>query len=87
MPQLVSSGVDPAVIARIYDTLTRTGDLTPYGLMNAVTSVARDEPDPETRWKLESLGGAVPALLTVRPPPGGAAADLHDRPAETTGVS
>jgi hypothetical protein len=34
-------------------------DRTRFGLMNAVTSVARDTSDPETRWNLEELGGAV----------------------------
>lgn len=37
------------------------GDRSQYGLMNAVTSVARDTKDPETRWRLEELGGAVPS--------------------------
>lgn len=30
--------------------------------MNAVTSVARDQDDPEVRWQLEELGGGVPAM-------------------------
>jgi hypothetical protein len=44
------------------------GDRTQFGLMNAVTSVARDTADPETRWNLEKLGGAIPALA-IRPVP------------------
>ena len=28
--------------------------------MNAVTAVARDTTNPETRWRLETIGGAVP---------------------------
>jgi hypothetical protein len=43
----------------------RERDDSLFGLINAVTSVARDEPDPETRWRLEELGGA---LLAVVPP-------------------
>ena len=34
-----------------------------FGLMNAITSTARDEPDPEVRWRLEELGGSVPAMV------------------------
>jgi len=39
------------------------GDPSLFGLMNAITSIARDEPDPELRWRLEELGGSVPSLL------------------------
>jgi hypothetical protein len=35
-------------------------DASRYGLMNAVTSVARDTTDPEVRWHLEELGGGIP---------------------------
>ena len=42
-------------------------DRSAYGLLNAVTSVARDTRDPETRWRLEELGGGMPALLPRRP--------------------
>jgi len=87
MPQLVSVGLDPTMIARIYDTFTQGGDLSSYGLMNAVTAVARDEPDPVLRWRLEELGGAVPARLSPEPLPGGASASLFDASAEPTGVS
>ncbi len=45
---------------------TAASDHSVYGLMNAVTSTARDEPDPEQRWRLEELGGAIPALLRPR---------------------
>jgi hypothetical protein len=47
-----------------------------FALMNAVTSVARDTRDPETRWRLEELGGGI-AILASRGPgrtPGSAAA-------------
>src|SRR5688500_6076049 len=42
-------------------------DRSAFGLMNAVTSVARDTGDPETRWRLEELGGAIPARLPRAP--------------------
>jgi hypothetical protein len=40
-------------------------DASRYGLMNAVTSVARDTADPDVRWDLEELGGGIPV---GRPP-------------------
>jgi hypothetical protein len=42
-----------------------------FGLMNAITSVARDTADPERRWHLETLGGAIPAraVRLARPAP------------------
>lgn len=48
-------GVQEAVLLAFF----RTDDRTRFGLMNAVTSVARDTADPETRWDLETLGGAI----------------------------
>jgi len=39
-----------------------SGDGSYYGMMNAITAVARDTTDPETKWQLEELGGSVPAL-------------------------
>jgi hypothetical protein len=32
-----------------------------YDLLNAITALARDTSDPETRWRLEELGGAIGA--------------------------
>jgi hypothetical protein len=37
-------------------------DRSAFGVMNAVTSVARDTSDPVARWNLESIGGSIPAL-------------------------
>jgi len=39
------------------------GDRTTYGLMNAVTSTARDTRDPHLRWQLEEIGATIPAQL------------------------
>lgn len=44
------------VIVRRYDA---EGDRSVFGLVNAVTSVARDTTDPEIRWRLEELGGGM----------------------------
>lgn len=45
-------------------------DRSLFSLMNAVTSLARDERDPALRWRLEELGGGVPSLQGLRKPPG-----------------
>ena len=50
------------------------GDRSRFGLMNAVTSLARDTADPELRWDLEELGGGVPALIRGPQPEAPAAA-------------
>jgi len=52
-------------------------DRSMFGLMNAVTAVARETRDPETRWRLEELGGAVPVMRLPRPKPLRGAARLE----------
>jgi hypothetical protein len=63
-----------AAFTRILSELTRGSDRSRFGLMNAITAVARDTRDPETRWRLEELGGAVAALPLPTVPRLGAAA-------------
>jgi hypothetical protein len=61
------------------------GERTRFGLMNAVTSVARDTSDPDARWRLEELGGAIGALiLPKRPTPSPARARAEFEPAAIT---
>lgn len=43
----------------------KQGDRSRFGLAQAITAVARDVQDPELKWDLEKLGGAV-ALGTLR---------------------
>ena len=43
----------------------KEGDRSRFGLAQAITAVARDVRDPELKWDLEKLGGAV-ALGTLR---------------------
>ena len=43
----------------------KAGDRSRFGLAQAITTVARDVQDPELKWDLEKLGGAV-ALGTLR---------------------
>jgi hypothetical protein len=45
----------------------RSGDRSAYGLMNAVTSVARDTRDPQAKWRLEELGGEIAYWQPKRP--------------------
>ena len=51
------------VVPLIFQRLAAGRDMTMFGLMNAVTSVARDTRDPELRWRLEELGGSMPARV------------------------
>ena len=53
LPQRQLAGLLDCITTRFEAQRRRTL----YGLMNAVTSVARETRDPETRWRLEALGG------------------------------
>jgi hypothetical protein len=44
----------------IFRDLRSNKEHTRFSLMNAVTAVARDTRDPETRWTLEEIGGSIP---------------------------
>jgi hypothetical protein len=56
-------------IADLMQRLQKEGDRTRFGLMNAVTAHARDMRDPELRWRLEELGGALAVSdMPVRQP-------------------
>jgi hypothetical protein len=52
-----------SIMQRFFDDTDRSN----FALMNAVTSVARDTKNPETRWHLETLGAGVP-VWTKTPP-------------------
>jgi hypothetical protein len=52
-----------SVLEEIERRFDRGRDRSAFGLMNAVTATARDTRDPELRWRLEELGGAIPALV------------------------
>jgi hypothetical protein len=57
---------DAGLVTQIMSRYLAEDDHSLFGLMNAVTAQARDEPEPERRWNLEELGGGMIALL--RPP-------------------
>lgn len=63
----------------IMERFINDADSSRFGLMNAVTSVARDTSDPETRWRLEEFGGAI---LAGRPPSPASDGGWAKRPAE-----
>lgn len=59
------SRVGTQMLRTILERFFAEGDQSRFGLMNAVTSVARDTPDPQIRWRLEELGGGI---AVGRPP-------------------
>jgi hypothetical protein len=65
----ISSIVGRQAAMRLLEHFNATPDpdRSAFGLLNAVTSVARETPDPETRWRLEALGGGMPAWLVRAP--------------------
>lgn len=75
LSQLPTS-VQAQVLGDILDRYDRERDQSRFGLMNAITSVARDTRDPELRWRLEELGGGVPVAPVPTPLPDDAAARL-----------
>jgi hypothetical protein len=74
MTEGLGSDVVPQILERFF---SHEGGRSLFGLMNAVTSLARDTQDPEIRWGLEELGGGVPALVRPRRVPDGAAMALN----------
>jgi len=68
--------VSAEILSEIMTEYVEEVDESMFGVMNAVTRVARDEPDPVVRWDLEELGGAIPAMLRNRPKPSNRSADV-----------
>jgi hypothetical protein len=71
MPMLsrLPAAVSSKFLASIMDRFFEGRDNSRFGLMNAVTSVARDAHDPEVRWQLETSGGGIPAEVPGRERP------------------
>ncbi len=65
----VSSHLGEKIFSEILDRFFKESDPTRFGLVNAITSVARDTHDPQVRWDLEELGGGVAAGKTPKPSP------------------
>jgi hypothetical protein len=74
MPMLphMPPGMRASLVRTIVRRFEAERDGSVFGLVNAVTSVARDTTDPETRWRLEELGGGMLARLPERPKAGSA---------------
>jgi hypothetical protein len=49
-------------LAQIFDRFKKDRGRSRYDLLNSVTSVARDTTDPQQKWDLEELGGAIAAI-------------------------
>ena len=64
MVSRLPADVLPGVMGAIMERFFHDSDQSRFALMNAVTSVARDTPDPEIRWRLEELGGGILACRT-----------------------
>lgn len=61
---LLSNEHQSEILSRFFEL----EDVSPFGLMNAVTSLARDTADPAQRWRLEELGGGIAARRLPEPP-------------------
>jgi hypothetical protein len=61
---------------RIQQIFSHEEEPSQFGLINAVTSVARKQSDPEIRWQLEELGGSMLASVPIKPDPSGLSATL-----------
>jgi len=61
-PEVVSQ-----LLPQIFRRFEAEGDRSAFGLLNAITSVARDTSDPSTRWSLETIGGTLPSRLRRQP--------------------
>lgn len=72
MPMLsrLPGGAGGSFLRQIVGRFFGESDKSNFGLMNAVTSVARDTADPQAKWELEELGGAIAIM----------AANLKPRP-------
>lgn len=58
----------PRRVRKIMRRFEREEERSRFGLMNAVTAIARDVEDPQVRWDLEELGGAIGVGAPVAPP-------------------
>ena len=64
LPQLLRmpSPERETIVSMISARYEESGDDSAYAVVNAVTSVARDTPDPALRWRLEEVGGELLSL-------------------------
>ena len=74
------SRLSPEVAAQLLPQIVRRffggADHSRYGLMNAVTEVARDHRVHDIRWRLEELGGGIAVGVSPKLKPDDAAAEV-----------
>jgi hypothetical protein len=56
---IVARGLPEHVLMAVLESHSSSEDASAFGVVNAVTSVARDTQDPAMRWELESIGGTL----------------------------
>ena len=59
MHMIYARGLAPRIVATILKRHASTADASAFGLVNAVTSVARDTQDARLQWELECVGGEL----------------------------
>jgi len=59
LASLLSRHSGPELLSQVMDRFFSGGDQTRFGLVNAITSWARDTGDPALKWELEKYGGSV----------------------------
>jgi hypothetical protein len=61
LPHLAELPQDAAaqLLEMVFNQWLKSSERSRFGLMNAVTALARDTSDPEGRWRLEELGGRI----------------------------
>lgn len=64
----IAPPVGTALLGLIRGQLIQQGARTRFVLINAVTAVARDLPNPDLRWRLEEFGGGL-LVVEIPPPP------------------
>ena len=65
------------LVSMILGRYEEDSDRSAYGVVNAVTSVARDTEDPALRWRLEQIGGKLLDMAFALAPRSGGPARVH----------
>jgi hypothetical protein len=58
----------PEVMSQILKLFFKEKEQTQFALGNAITAIARNTKDPQTRWDLEEFGGGLLAAITPNVP-------------------
>ena len=61
LPEAVRVSMMGLIAGRFFTAAERSR----FGLMNAVTALARDTTEPDLKWRLEEIGGGIPAMKPV----------------------